>query len=561
MAYRRCLLIRGNLVDRKLHPSFSYALHSDERKRECPDEKPSLADVGHLLQRRAFGSSINGSAGFAFSSRSSIHLPSSGYSFCRYMSTALNQGSDKIEVMCNAADVLTDTTVDTVASQLPVVNEVAIAAADSYLPVKVLQYAIDAVHSFTGLNWWAAIVITTVLIRCATLPLLIKQLKATSKLTLMKPRMEAIKQEMKDKGMAFSEGQEQMTKLFKEYGVTPFTPFMGPFIQGPIFVSFFFAITNMTEKMQSFKHGGAYWFIDLTTPDNLYIFPVLAALSFLITIECNMQVGMEGNPGAANMKNIARGMAVLSVPFTMDFPKALFCYWITANVFSIMYGLGDGSWPLLCGSSLLVLMLILELSVTSEMGGRQMLQMLKAPGVTKRLGIPEIPVEQPTNAPVFPALTQAKSVTTKPTPFPVEPSKPQEPLLLPSSHTHTNSKRVSPPPPSPSLRFSAFSPDHDDEKLEHLLAVREESQRKKTTTIYQNCAIATATSDELQTRGAQVEALGKAQCIEEANSISQRRNCKSRSVISGNCQLHCSIEDSSSDSSETHPLLPRNFLF
>jgi len=70
------------------------------------------------------------------------------------MST-VNRGSDKIgsDVMTDVADVLADTTMDSVASQAPVVNEVAIAAADSFLPVQALQYVIDAVHFYTGLNW------------------------------------------------------------------------------------------------------------------------------------------------------------------------------------------------------------------------------------------------------------------------------------------------------------------------------------------------------------------------------------------------------------------------
>jgi len=41
----------------------------------------------------------------------------------------------------------------------------------------------------------------------------------------------------------------------------------------------------MAEKMPSFKHGGAYLFVDLTTPDALYILPVVTALTFLITVE------------------------------------------------------------------------------------------------------------------------------------------------------------------------------------------------------------------------------------------------------------------------------------
>ncbi|RZC03672.1 Mitochondrial inner membrane protein OXA1 isoform B [Glycine soja] len=344
MAYRRCLLIRGNLVDRRCHPSFSYVLHSDQGKHENTNEKSSSGGDGDFTQTRSFGSSLNGPMGFFAHSRDRFLSPCSRYGFCRYMST-VNQGSDKIssDVMTDVADVLTNTTMDAVVSQAPVVNEVAIAAADSFLPVQALQYVIDAVHSYTGLNWWAAIVLTTLLIRTATVPLLINQLKATSKLTLMRPHLEEIKQQMEGLTMdpvAVAKGQQQMKKLFKEYGVSPFTPLKGLFIQGPIFVSFFLAITNMAEKVPSFKHGGASWFIDLSTPDALYIFPALTALSFLITVECNMQEGMEGNPVAGTMKNVSRGLAVLTVPFTMGFPKAIFCYWVTSNLFSLVYGLG-----------------------------------------------------------------------------------------------------------------------------------------------------------------------------------------------------------------------------
>lgn len=44
-------------------------------------------------------------------------------------------------------------------------------------------------------------------------------------------------------------------------------------------------ISNMTEKVPSFKSGGAYWFLDLTTPDSLYILPILTGLTFWITVE------------------------------------------------------------------------------------------------------------------------------------------------------------------------------------------------------------------------------------------------------------------------------------
>ncbi|XVE58062.1 hypothetical protein DITRI_Ditri04bG0140100 [Diplodiscus trichospermus] len=406
MAFRRSLSNRATLIARRYQPSFSYIIHEDDRKNQPSNGFQSQQNPGNFVQQRSFGTAFsNSSSGFGvkFQDRRCSQLsflPSFGMSSYRFMSTTVSGGVDKIELVGDVAEVLKDTAVEAVASQAPAVNEVAIAAADCWLPVATLQYIIDAVHSFTGFNWWASIVVTTLLIRGATLPLLINQLKATTKMTLMRPRLEEIKEQMESKGrdsISMAEGQNEMQKLFKEYGVTPFTPLKGLLIQGPVFVSFYIAITTMAEKMPSFKCGGAYWFMDLTTPDSLYIFPVLTALTFLTTVECNMQEGMEGNPAAGTMKNVSRVLALLTVPFTMSFPKAVFCYWITSNLFSLSYGLA-----------------------------------LKAPGVKKALGVPEIPKPSASAAPkpsidLYSALKQtlkrAKAAAEESASVPVAPTK------------------------------------------------------------------------------------------------------------------------------------------
>lgn len=52
-------------------------------------------------------------------------------------------------------DVLADKFTELVSSQAaPVVSEVAVAAVDSSFPFAALQYAIDGIHTFTGLNWY-----------------------------------------------------------------------------------------------------------------------------------------------------------------------------------------------------------------------------------------------------------------------------------------------------------------------------------------------------------------------------------------------------------------------
>ncbi|XP_011017708.1 PREDICTED: mitochondrial inner membrane protein OXA1-like isoform X2 [Populus euphratica] len=388
MAYMRSLSSRSTILKRQYYPRFTYILLDDHHQKEKNQEqlnhsaKPAITPTNCFPQRSFYTAPT---ASFGSLLREPNHTHFAGACLVRHMSPPpTTSAAENIDVVMDMA--------------APAVNEVAIAAADSFLPVAVLQHAIDAVHNFTGFNWWASIVVTTLLIRSFTLPLLINQLKATSKLSIVRPQLEEVKQRVERQGMdptAVSEGQKEMKKLFKEHGVSPFTPLKGLFIQAPVFISFFLAITNMAEKVPSFKSGGAFWFVDLTTADDLYIFPVLTALTFLITVECNTQEGMEGNPAAGTMKNVSRALAAASVPLTMSFPKAIFCYWITSNLFSLTYGL-----------------------------------VLKAPGVKEFLGVPKVPVAPPTTAAksssfdLFSAIKQLSTARKEPTlSLPIEPPK------------------------------------------------------------------------------------------------------------------------------------------
>ncbi|XP_015083709.1 mitochondrial inner membrane protein OXA1-like isoform X2 [Solanum pennellii] len=333
MAYRRSLTTRAKFLyqQKGAAPAICYT-HDDDRKtydlHSC--ENPRVSSFFQTRYARSEINSFNGSKN-PFQNRrffpSHLMIPmNSGSMFTRSMSSSVGGGAEKIEYISEVAE-LADKAVEAVASQVPAVNEVANAAADSYLPVKALQYLIDYVHIFTGFDWWASIIATTIVIRCITLPLMINQLKATTKFAILKPKLDEINEEMQSRGMApaaVAEGQQRMQAAMKEHGVTPFTPLKGILIQGPVFVSFFMAISNMVEKVPSFKQGGVLWFTDLTVTDSMYIFPVLTALTFWITVECNAQEGLEGNPSAKTIKNVSRAFAALTIPFTAGFPKVCF---------------------------------------------------------------------------------------------------------------------------------------------------------------------------------------------------------------------------------------------
>ncbi|XP_073028937.1 mitochondrial inner membrane protein OXA1-like [Primulina eburnea] len=373
MAYRRGVTARAKLLyqqQQRVIPSFSH-IHLDENDRESLPNNPICENPEFLkyFHSRCYGSRSDFSKLYwsrnLFQDRRFVIPPVSGLAFARNMSSTSvgDAAAEKIEIMTDVADAFGNKTVELASQTVPVVNEVAVAASDSFLPVAALQYLVDYVHSFTGFGWWASIAVTTLLIRCLQVPLMINQLKATTKTSIIKPQLDEIKKDMENRGMspeAVAEGRTRMKMLFKESGVTPFTPLKGLLISGPIFCSFFFAIRNMVDKVPSFKDGGALWFTDLTATDSMYIFPILTALIFWITVECNAQEGMEGNASAKIIKNVCRGFAALSIPLTASFPQAIFCYWITSNLFSLSYGL-----------------------------------VIKRPKVKKFLGIPELPVPPP----------------------------------------------------------------------------------------------------------------------------------------------------------------------
>ncbi|KAJ1296547.1 hypothetical protein BS78_01G309800 [Paspalum vaginatum] len=335
-AARRSIATRlSHHLNRRLHPCVPHALASHSHDERASPSPPHPHPHPHPLPPQHSSRAAQNLCFLPFA----LHL--AGPARRGFSSSAPApdlEAAPAAEV--DAAGVLVDAAEAAAASvPAPFPGEVAAAAADSFFPVAALQHFIDAIHSFTGLNWWVSIALATVIIRSATVPLLVKQMKATLKLKEINPEMEAIKDQMTMDPTSAREGQAKMKALFKKHGVSPFTPLKGALIQGPIFMSFYFAVSNMVQKVPSLKGGGALWFTDLTTPDSLYILPVLTGLSFLATVELNLQEGMEGNPMAGKMKYFSRGMAFMTVPFTMNFPKAIFCYWITSNIFTLVYGL------------------------------------------------------------------------------------------------------------------------------------------------------------------------------------------------------------------------------
>jgi YidC/Oxa1 family membrane protein insertase len=83
---------------------------------------------------------------------------------------------------------------------------------------------------------------------------------------------------------------QKIIALFKENNVSPFSAFWG-FAQIPVFISFFLAVKKMAElPVPGFTSGGLAWITDLSLADPLYILPVAASASMLLSMEVGIEV-------------------------------------------------------------------------------------------------------------------------------------------------------------------------------------------------------------------------------------------------------------------------------
>ena len=226
-----------------------------------------------------------------------------------------------------------------------VVGEVLSIAGESWATTAGLMYLIEYFHLSHDLEWWSAIVATTLLMRVVTIPLTVMQQRNAAKLHLAKPEIEALNQLVKQNQHdpdQLKEHQARIYEIWKKYDCNPVKMFVPLLVQAPLFISFYFAISRMSEGLPSFRDGGDFWFTDLSAADPTYILPLLSAGTFLLSIELGGAAGAMGGGGPAaeddpsqkTMKWFMRGLGVAMVPLTASFPSGVFVYWVTTNLFS-----------------------------------------------------------------------------------------------------------------------------------------------------------------------------------------------------------------------------------
>ncbi len=180
-------------------------------------------------------------------------------------------------------------------------------------------------------NWGWAIVIQTLIINLALLPLRITSMKSALKMQKIQPQMNAIKEKYKKYGMRDPRRQEMNTEigaLMKTQGVSPVGGCLPMLIQMP----FLFAYYAMLGSALDLRQASWLWIKDLSSADPYLILPVLIIITGLATQRMTPQAGMD--PSQQKMLNVM--MPVMFGFISYRLAAGLCLYWVEGSIIAIV---------------------------------------------------------------------------------------------------------------------------------------------------------------------------------------------------------------------------------
>jgi len=180
-------------------------------------------------------------------------------------------------------------------------------------------------------NWGWCIVTLTVIINLVLLPLRISSMKSMLKMQKVQPQMKAIQDRYKKYKMTDpkrSEMNVEIGELYKKHGINPLGGCLPIVIQMPFLFAFYAMLANVTELRQA----NFLWIKDLSSPDPLFVIPVLVIATQMILQRMSPQGGMD--PQQQKMMNFM--MPLMIGVFSWSVASGLGVYWVTGVVVMIV---------------------------------------------------------------------------------------------------------------------------------------------------------------------------------------------------------------------------------
>jgi YidC/Oxa1 family membrane protein insertase len=217
-----------------------------------------------------------------------------------------------------------------------------------YFLTKPLFFALDFFYKLVG-NFGVSILIVTLIIKLVLFPLANKSYVSMSKMKLLAPEMQRIKERYGDDRMR---QQQAMMELYKKEKVNPASGCLPILVQIPVFFALY-KVLFVTIEMRHAPFFG--WIKDLSAPDPTSVFNLFGLIPFdpsqvpvighflligawPLVMGVTMWVQMKLNPAPPDpmQQKIFAWMPVFFTFLLASFPAGLVIYWAWNNTLSVI---------------------------------------------------------------------------------------------------------------------------------------------------------------------------------------------------------------------------------
>ena len=209
----------------------------------------------------------------------------------------------------------------------------------------VFKHILVFFHDTVGVGWGFSIILMTLVIRAALIPLTLKQFKSMAALQKLQPEIKEL--QAKYKGDKARLNQEMM-KFYQENKVNPLASCLPLAAQMPVFISLFYMLRKdlkheicpgvsgvcSSAATHAERVSAKFLFIpDLTDKATGAVLIVL--LIFYVGTQLISGLTMSVSVDKSQ-RNMAMILPLIFVPFVITFPAGLVVYWITTNFWTIL---------------------------------------------------------------------------------------------------------------------------------------------------------------------------------------------------------------------------------
>ena len=211
-------------------------------------------------------------------------------------------------------------------------------------------------------DFGVAIILFTLFMRLATMPLTLRQLRSSRAMTPLQPRLQEMQKKYKDPRRR----QEETMKLYREAGVNPLGCVLPMLVQFPIWIALYRALVftvggtpeslaNLSQRLYPWSYIGSavplenhFLWMDLGQPDKTLILAITVGISSYV--QQRMMTAPSTDPRQQSMNQMMSWMMPLMFAwFTLAVPSGLAVYWAVSNVTAVflnflVYRPGEVNW-------------------------------------------------------------------------------------------------------------------------------------------------------------------------------------------------------------------------